>query len=84
MQQKRLIRRAAVQKEPGGFFQPAAGVEQFVLARDRDLHSEIVMTSQILHHHVGEVVDIENDLSDAEAAQPGQGKFKQRFPRDFY
>ena len=59
------------QKEPGGFFQAAAGVEQDIFAGDFDAHAEIVVGFQIGDDHVGEVVDVDDDFGDAEGSQAG-------------
>src|SRR5262249_6336845 len=48
VQEERLIPRGGVvKKEPGGFFQPAAGVKQDIFAGDLNPHAEVAVRLQI-------------------------------------
>src|SRR5208283_5717698 len=63
--------------------QAAAGVEQHVLARDFNAHSEVGVRFQVLQNHVGEVVNVDDHLVDSEAAQAGKRDLQQRAAIDF-
>src|SRR5215471_2941916 len=65
-------------KEPAGFLQSAAGIEQNVFSRDLDMHAEIMVGLQVLDHHVRKVMDIDNDVSNSESAQSRERDLEQR------
>ena len=72
-------------EKPAGLFQPAAGIEQHVLARNFNAHPEIAMLFQILDNHlVGKVMHVDNHFANAEAAQPSQRNLQQRASTDFH
>ena len=51
---------AVFEKEPCGFFEAAAGVEQDVFAGDFNAHAEVLVGLKVVDDHVGEMMDIEN------------------------
>src|SRR5208282_30365 len=57
------------EKEMSGLFQSPAGIEQRILARDFNVHAEIVIFLQVLHNHVGKVMNIDDYLANPKAAQ---------------
>src|SRR5208282_1239845 len=70
-------------KEMRGLFQAAAGIEQRLLARDFNTHAEVVVRYQVLHNHVGEVMNVDYYLANSEAAQAGERDLEQRAAVDF-
>jgi hypothetical protein len=71
-------------KEPGGFFQAAAGIKQeIVFAGNFNAHSEIVAGFQVIDDHVREVMDVDDDVVDAKRAQARESDFEERAASDF-
>ena len=75
--------REILREEMGCFFQAATGVEQHLLARDFDAHAEIVIRFQVIHDHVGEVIDVDDRLANSETAQAREGDLQQSAAIDF-
>src|SRR5258707_1181702 len=70
-------------KEMSGFFQSAASVEQVLFARNFDAYTEVVVRFQVLHNHVGEVMDVDYHLANAKVVQASEGDLKQRAAVNF-
>jgi hypothetical protein len=51
-----------------GLFQSTAGVEQDILTRDFNAHTEVVVRFQVLHNQVSEVVDVDYHVANSEFA----------------
>jgi hypothetical protein len=66
------------EEEPGGFFEPATGVEQeIVFAGNFNAHAEIVAGLEVVDDHVREVMDVDDDFGDAELAKARESDFEQ-------
>ena len=76
--------RRILEEEIGGLFQPAAGVEQHLFARDLDAHAEVVVRLQIFDDHVGKVMHIDDHFANSKGAQAREGDLQQRAPGDFH
>src|SRR5208337_2797008 len=70
-------------KEMSGFFQATAGVEQRLLAGNFNAHTEVVVRSQVFHHHAGKVMHVDYHLADSKAAQARERDLEQRAAVDF-
>src|SRR3984893_11277056 len=70
-------------EKPSGFFQATSGVKQLLLARDFDAHAEVVVLFQVVNHHVGKVMDIDNDVVNPKFAQARERDLEQRAAMDF-
>ena len=70
-------------EEMRGFFQTASGIEQDILTRDFNAHAEVVVCFQILHDHVGEVMDVDDHFANSEIAQARERDLQQRAAVDF-
>ena len=68
---------AGLQEKPSGLLEAAAGVEQDLLAGDFNAHAEVAVGLEVIDDFVGEVMDIENDFTDAEGAQAAQSELKE-------
>ncbi len=71
------------EEKPGGFFQAATSVEQEFFAGDFNAHAELFVGFQVVNDHVGEVVDVDDDFSDAEGAQAREGDFEEGATGEF-
>src|SRR5579864_4819788 len=80
VQDERFVSAARIQKKMRGLLQPATGVEQRVLVRNFNPHSEVLVRFQILHDHVSKMMGINNDVVNSEFAQTGERKFQRRAP----
>jgi len=79
VEEERLIETSGIfEEEPGGFFKAAAGVEENVFAGDFEAHAKVFVRFQVVDDLVGEVVDVDDDFSDAESAEAGEGDFEKR------
>src|SRR6185295_5209824 len=67
-----------VEKEPRCFPETAAGIQQNLLARDFNSHSEIILRFQIIGNHVGKMVHIHNDFAYSRIAQPPERDLQKR------
>jgi len=75
--------RGVFEEKPGGFFQATASVEQEFFAGNFDTHAEVFVGFQVVNDHVGEVVDVDDDFSDAEGAQAREGDFEEGATGEF-
>jgi hypothetical protein len=64
-------------KKPSGFFQGTAGVEQYNLAGNLKVHTEVAVFFKVIDHHVGKMMDIDNDVCNPESAQAREGNLEQ-------
>jgi hypothetical protein len=48
------------------------------------VHSEIALRFQVFDHHVGEVVNVDDDVDYPERSQPFERDFQKSASRDFY
>ncbi len=71
------------EEEPGGFFEAAAGVEEDFFTGNFDAHAEILAGFQVVGDLIGEVVDVDDDLGDAEGAEAGEGDFEEGAAGEF-
>jgi len=52
--------------------------------RDRNIHSEILIAFEILAHHLGEMMGVNDYVSYSKVAQASQRDLEQRAASDFY
>src|SRR5579864_6758541 len=71
-------------KKISGLFQAAAGIEQDLLAGDRNIHLKILVAFQVVDDHSGEMMRVDNYVSYPSAAQPGERDLQQSAAGDFY
>src|SRR5579864_580502 len=71
-------------KEPCSFFEPAAGVEQEVFARDLNTHAEIVLLLQIINYHVGKVMQVDDHFADSKLLEAAKRDLEQRVSGHFH
>src|SRR5262249_13529611 len=74
VQDERLIRSAF--EKPSRSFEPASGVQQHFLARNLNVQAEVMVRLQIVHHHVGEMMDVNDDVADPVSLQSGERDFQ--------
>src|SRR5262249_4983353 len=70
-------------KKPPGLLQSAACIEQYILTRYLNVHSEISVRFQIFDHGIGEMMHIDDHVVNAEFAQPGKCDFQECSAGDF-
>src|ERR1035438_7087143 len=72
------------QKQMGGFFQTASGIEQNIFARNVDVHAEIVIHFQVIDHFVAKMVDVDNYVSNSKRAKTRERNFQESASVDFH
>src|SRR5438067_9147267 len=73
-----------LQEKSSGLLQSASRIEQYLLARDRDIHSKVFVGFQVVQHHAGEMMHIDDYVHYSKAAQPGERDLKQGAASDFH
>src|SRR5207245_9898641 len=76
--------RGVLQKKVGSLFQPAASIQQRLLARDRNPHAEVVVGFQVFHNHVGEVMHVDDHLANSKVIQTRERDLQQGAAADFH
>src|SRR5690242_6721129 len=71
---QRLFR---ILKEPSGFFQSATGIEEDVLARDGDVHVEVVVGREVLDYEICKIMNIDDGVANAKLLESRQRNLKQ-------
>jgi hypothetical protein len=85
MQKERLCEAIEVfAKKISGLFQPATRVEQYLLARNPDVHTKVSVSREVIFDHLRKVVDVDDHVHDVEGSQPSQGDLKQRSTGNFH
>ncbi len=79
-----LCKRTILEKEPGCFFQAAAGFKQLLFAGYFDVQAEIIVGFEVIHDHVREMVDVDDDFANAEGAQTRKSDFEQGAASNFH
>src|SRR5947207_5537806 len=72
----------SVAQKPGSFLQAAAGIKQHVFARDFQVHAETGVCLEVINNHFGEVVNVNDDVSNAKRTQAGERDLKKRAAAD--
>src|SRR5260370_38421509 len=67
-------------EERRSFLQPAASIEQYIFARDLNVHPEIIIRLQVVDDHVGEVMDVDDYLANPKRAHSRKRDLEQRPP----
>src|SRR5947199_10821751 len=66
----------SVAQKPGSFLQAAAGIKQHFFARDFEAHAETGVCLEVINIHFGEVVNINDDVSNAKRTQARERDLK--------
>src|SRR5438105_13023113 len=70
--------RRILKKKIRGFLQPAAGVEQHLLARHLNPHAEVIIRLQTLDNHVRKVMYVDDHLANTKGSQARESYFQER------
>jgi hypothetical protein len=69
-------------KKTRNLLESAAGVQKNVLPGDFDVHPKIVMRLQKLDDHLGEMMNVDDDVMNIERSQACEDDFQKRPPAD--
>ena len=76
--------RGVFEEKPRGALEATAGVEEeIVFTRDLDAKAEVVAGAEEVYDLIGEMVDVDDELGDAEGAEAGDSDLKEREAVEF-